>query len=435
MDQKFHFDENIEPFTFQPTYQFFPEGEDIEMKLYASLKESLNYILSKENIPDFFPNVVFDSMETQDIFIDLKDILNVPLIENMTTDKNFVIKVIQENKKYTIDENNFVKVNLSDRTTIMLRDIPEGTLPEEIKNLFGEFAEQIANMEPEIGNNYYVNFDTTEIAQNAFNHVRTKTFNGKNVGCCITTNFTKKKNFNFPYVYVPPEYQENPYKNYNNDYKDGKKKFNRKRRDFRGRGGPPNNSFRGRSRGGRRNENPPELHIGEYWPPLPSSQYDTKNSDLKKYTREQIVEVIDSLKDIKPPVWDKECVGISEQMNTELEIGKVLPNSYKSEWVEKVRGKKNTQRVRSNSGKRDEVQNNSKLETSSIPVWPGRYKQKEYVVKQPDQTLPFEPTSLFSETNPIDTKNNDYSTPPDNTESIYSNLNFETFIQSYDKKN
>jgi len=193
MDQKFHFDENIEPFTFQPTYQFFPEGEDIEMKLYASLKESLNYILSKENIPDFFPNVVFDSMETQDIFIDLKDILNVPLIENMTTDKNFVIKVIQENKKYTIDENNFVKVNLSDRTTIMLRDIPEGTLPEEIKNLFGEFAEQIANMEPEIGNNYYVNFDTTEIAQNAFNHVRTKTFNGKNVGCCITTNFTKKK--------------------------------------------------------------------------------------------------------------------------------------------------------------------------------------------------------------------------------------------------
>jgi hypothetical protein len=52
------------------------------------------------------------------------------------------------------------------------------------------------------------------------------------------------------------------------------------------------------------------------------------------------VAVVDSLKDIQPPKWEQECVGISDVINTELEIGKVLPSSYKSEWVEKVNGKK-----------------------------------------------------------------------------------------------
>jgi len=105
----------------------------------------------------------------------------------------------------------------------MLRDIPDGTEQEEIKVLFGEFTDNITNMQPEVGNNYYVNFDTTEVTQKAFNLVRQQSFNGKSIGCCITSNFTFH-NYAYPYVYIPPEYQENPYKNYNKDYNDQKKK-------------------------------------------------------------------------------------------------------------------------------------------------------------------------------------------------------------------
>jgi len=128
--------------------------------------------------------------------------------------------------------------------------------------------------------------------------------------------------------------------------------------------------------------------IGEYWPPLPnSSNNDSKPLDFKKYTREQIVMVLNSMKDVKTPNWENECYAISEQINTELEFGKVLPSSYKNEWVEKVKGKnskRNHRGSRSNERK-DEVNHNlnEKEETPSVPVWPGRYKQKkEYVIKQ-----------------------------------------------------
>jgi hypothetical protein len=206
-----------------------------------------------ETIGDFFPNVfneLLNQPELQDVYVDLNELINLPLVGSITNDINLVVKALKENKKFTLDEEkNIIKVQLNDRTTIMLRDIPENTPHEDIKILFGEYAERITNMQPEYGNNFYVNFDTTGVTQEAFNYVRTKTFNNKNVGCCITTNYTHKTSY--PYVYVPPEYQENPYpyKNYNNDYKD-KKKFNNrnKRKDFRKMGTNNNSNGRGGGR-------------------------------------------------------------------------------------------------------------------------------------------------------------------------------------------
>jgi hypothetical protein len=80
-------------------------------------------------------------------------------------------------------------------------------------------------------------------------------------------------------------------------------------------------------------------------------------------------------------------VAFSDNINTELEIGKVLPSSYKNEWIEKAKGKKKkTHRGRSNSGKKDETHTNQDV-TPSVPVWPGRHKQKkEYVIKQTNNT-------------------------------------------------
>jgi len=72
------------------------------------------------------------------------------------------------------EEHNMLKVQMSDRTMIMLRDIRDTTSQEEIKELFAEFAVHIVNMQPEIGDNYYVNFDSSDVAQNAFNYVREK---------------------------------------------------------------------------------------------------------------------------------------------------------------------------------------------------------------------------------------------------------------------
>jgi len=161
-----------------------------------------------------------------------------------------------------------------------------------------------------------------------------KTFQDKLVKCCI------KSSHNFYPGYYAAEYeQENPYRYTNDYYKDGNKKRynnrNRKKDSYRKVGQYNNNNtynnsgVRGR---GKRREADVQVHdLGEYWPPLPNSRSgDTKRDDIKKYTRDQIVLIVNSIKDVKAPSWvNPDCAAIAEQCNTELEIGKVIPHSTK----------------------------------------------------------------------------------------------------------
>jgi len=394
-----------QPFT--PPGYFYPSPSSMteEEIIYNSLKDCLNYVLSKEYISVFFPNALGQLQYSQEVFIDIKDILNVSLIGAITNDVGLITRVLKENNKYSLDEeHNILKVQLSDRTMIMLRDIPDNTPQEEIKELFAEYAEHIVNMQPEIGNNYYVNFDSSEVAQNAFNYVREKKFRDKTVGCCIKSSH----NF-YPSYYPPqPEYeQENPYRYTNDYYKDGNKKRynnrNRKKDSYRKVGQYNNNNttsninpgVRGR---GKRREADVQVHdLGEYWPPLPNPRIsDAKRDDMKKYTRDQIVLIVNSIKDVKAPSWENpDCAAIAEQSNTELEIGKVIPHTTKNDWVEKGKNKRN-KRQRTPSVKKEESNVQNKDNDTSVPVWPmgGRQtKRKEYVRKQSTETQ----TSEFEE--------------------------------------
>jgi hypothetical protein len=65
----------------------------------------------------------------------------------------------------------------------MLREIPQATEQSEIRALFGEHKQQIANMRPEIGDNWYVNFEDEDQAMAALEHLQFGgvTFQGQSV--------------------------------------------------------------------------------------------------------------------------------------------------------------------------------------------------------------------------------------------------------------
>jgi len=253
-----------------------------------------------------------------------------------------------------------LKVQLDDRTTIMLRNIPKNVDPEEIKQLFGEFAIYIESLQPDYAYSYFVNFDTPSNTQLAFNYVRDQKYNGKNVQGCI------KSHHNYKSVFVLPTFQ------HQQEYplREG-----RKRGYYKSRGGRKydqryNNGRRGGRGGKPRNEkyNTNDQDLGEYWPPLPGNEEYKQGGyqkDFKKYSIENILEIISSMKDIIPPNWDdKNCVAISEERNEELEYFKVLPPNKNNEWIEKVTNKKRKDHV-----KGDYRDYNKNVDTNQTMTW------------------------------------------------------------------
>jgi len=101
--KQYHFNSNIQPYTpFGQQQQsfFFPVAMQTEEEAkYNSLKDCLNYILSKDFIADFFPNAFDQLHDSQEVFVDMKELMNVPIVENITNDLNMIMKALKENKK------------------------------------------------------------------------------------------------------------------------------------------------------------------------------------------------------------------------------------------------------------------------------------------------------------------------------------------------
>ena len=66
---------------------------------------------------------------------------------------------------------------------IMLREIPQATEQSVIRALFGQHEDKIVNLRPEIGDNWYVNFEDEDLAMAALEHLQFGgvTFQGQSV--------------------------------------------------------------------------------------------------------------------------------------------------------------------------------------------------------------------------------------------------------------
>jgi len=216
----------------------------------------------------------------------------------------------------------------------MLRDIPEDVDKEEIKTLFGEYSSFIVDMRPEIGDNYLVDFNSADVTQNAHIHVRQQSFRGKPVSGFIKTNYNY---YSPPQMFYPPQestYIPNEYENENYT-----------RRPYRGRGRGGRRFPNGRNRGfanDRQNAKPRIEYqdlVSESFPPLKSNTNVRREQADKKYSVDQIVDIVSNLEDIISPEYVNENLSaLSDTPNIQLEIGKFYPNS-KVEWISKKRKK------------------------------------------------------------------------------------------------
>jgi hypothetical protein len=320
-----------------------------------TLKKTIDTCLSKDFITYYFPTLTINNINEQEKEVNLRELLFIEQISSLTMDVDLIKNVIRENKRFTLNEDTLnIKVKLNERTIIMLRDIPSDTNPEDIKSLFGKYANNIQYMVPEIEDNYYVVFDSSENTLEGFNFVRTQIFNGNQVQCCI------KANHSFMNIYSQPPNQQNPYVTDNtHTYLQNTRGSSNNRGRYGGR------KYRNGKRGGRpknyRNDSnsntKTEEDLGTYWPPLTGvTKVGGYQKEFRKYSQEQIADIISSISGEKMvPKFENQCTATTDEYIPHLELQKPIPSTINISnfWIGKSRSKKeNRSQQNSNENKK-----------------------------------------------------------------------------------
>lgn len=358
---------------YSPSVMLF--GEELKQ----ALLEEFNLIFSKEYITTD-PYLLYNM--NADFFAPISVIEDLPQIKALTYDTSVILQVLRECDKVQVDEvNNLVKptCNLTQRNTIIIRDVPANVPKEEILELFGndeKFLSAIVETKYEYGDNYFIKFSNENVTLEALSYLRDRSFRGKPVQARI-----KSENLRKSFYYNVPS-TSSYYYNGNNPYGDTPSS-NGDSRGYKGnqRSHDPKSPKGGRFGGNRRrgepkvrrgrppskknaphekNEHKPHSAFSmstSHWPPLPvpSTSEEGKKlvagypGDFTKYNKDQFVSIICALNNNPNPKFetgDSPAVLENGQIHSDLEILKPIPNGAVVEFIEakqknKSKGHKN----------------------------------------------------------------------------------------------
>jgi len=147
------------------------------------VRNQVEYYLSSKNLAS--DSYLVSKMDSN-MWVPISVIANFKMIQSLIgTDENAHMGCMAESTIVLLNrETRCVRPNFkNERNTIMLREIPQATEQSEIKALFGEHEDKIVNLRPEIGDNWYVNFEDEDLAMAALEHLQFGgvTFQGQSV--------------------------------------------------------------------------------------------------------------------------------------------------------------------------------------------------------------------------------------------------------------
>lgn len=104
------------------------------------------------------------------------------MVKNLTDSQELVTSVLKDCDNVIVDDaGQRVRPNISlQRTTLILRDIPEDVTKEDILDIFADpQARKVKDAKPDIGNIWYVTFETEDDTVKMLFFIRSKTLRGK----------------------------------------------------------------------------------------------------------------------------------------------------------------------------------------------------------------------------------------------------------------
>lgn len=156
------------------------EGEALE----KALMQQLEFYFSQENLDK---DTYLQSQMNAQNYVPVDTIMNFRKVVSLTTDKELVVKVMNECKNLVLDEEKtMVRPNKRGRTTLILRDIPDSVPVDDIKGIFKiSGCPEPTKVRSDIGDTWFVQFNTEAECQDAMLAVMGASFQGNPLRCGV----------------------------------------------------------------------------------------------------------------------------------------------------------------------------------------------------------------------------------------------------------
>ncbi|XP_074033044.1 uncharacterized protein isoform X2 [Leptinotarsa decemlineata] len=167
------------------------------LELKQMLSQQLEYYFSRENLAN---DTYLLSQMDNDQYVPIWTIANFNQVKKLSKDIKLITEVLRESPNVQVDEEGIKVRPNHKRCIVILREIPDTTPVEDVRNLFsGENCPRVVSCEFAHNSNWYVTFESDEDAQKAYGYLReeVREFQGKPIMARI-----KAKRMNR--VTVPP---------------------------------------------------------------------------------------------------------------------------------------------------------------------------------------------------------------------------------------
>lgn len=178
------------------------EGEE----LLDAIRKQVEYYFSRQNLAN--DPFLVQHMNNQ-LYVPIEFIASFKLIKNLTEDVTLIREAIKTSKSVILDETQTkLKPDFNlPRNTVILRDIPSTTDVEDVRKIFANdnLPKQIQS---QIGDNWFIIFETDDQALLALDQIRGKEINGHAVHARIKTeNILKAFTYGLHGGAPPVQYQ------------------------------------------------------------------------------------------------------------------------------------------------------------------------------------------------------------------------------------
>ncbi|XP_034231991.1 la-related protein 4 isoform X2 [Thrips palmi] len=148
-------------------------------QLKQLLSSQLEYYFSRENLAN---DTYLLSQMDNDQYVPIWTVANFNQVKKLTNDIKLITEVLRESPNVQVDEEGQKVRPNHKRCIVILREIPDSTPLEDVKNLFsGENCPRLISCEFAHNSSWYVTFESDEDAQRAYRFLReeVREFQGK----------------------------------------------------------------------------------------------------------------------------------------------------------------------------------------------------------------------------------------------------------------
>ncbi|CAI5733701.1 unnamed protein product [Hyaloperonospora brassicae] len=154
-----------------------PQTQALEgAELKEAIKRQVEFYFSRANLAN---DAYLVSHMNSQTYVPVDIIISFSKIKQLTSDTALLVEAVEDSTVCSLNSSkDAIRPNIkSERTTIILREIPSSTKPEEVEAIFHGCG-KVANVRSDVGDTWFVTMNTEAEAVSTLLALRSKTFKG-----------------------------------------------------------------------------------------------------------------------------------------------------------------------------------------------------------------------------------------------------------------